>query len=138
MNIKKQVSKKRNIFGWCQWSISSTAVSPFFRVSFKKVCTNLLKKKGLKVYYFIAKSIKEVDEICDAQLYIASKMAFCWYYTHRYLGKTFLLNPYAVQGHESRHYTGLRKLLFYHPYFSTHRAFDRLCLGIPYTYLQNH
>ena len=83
IEFNKQVSKKRNIFGWCQWSTSSTAVSPFFRVSFKKVCTNLLKKKELKVYYFIAKSIKEVNEICDAQLYIASKIAFCRYYTHR-------------------------------------------------------
>ena len=94
---------------------------PLLRASFKKGLTNLLKK-GLKVYYFIAKSIKEVDEICKAQLYIASKMAFAGT-IHGYLGKTSLLNPYAVQGHESRHYTGLRKLLFYHPYFSTHRAF---------------
>ena len=36
----------------------------------------------------------------------------------RLIGKTSLLNPYAVQGHESRHYTGLRKLLFlYHLFF---------------------
>ena len=57
----------------------------------------------------------------------------------RLIGKTSLLNPYAVQGHESRHYTGLRKLLFlYHLFFSTHRAFDRLCLRIPYTDGQNH
>ena len=48
IEFNKQVSKKRNIFGWCQWSTSSTAVSPFFRVSFKKVCTNLLKKKRAK------------------------------------------------------------------------------------------
>ena len=57
----------------------------------------------------------------------------------RLIGKTSLLNPYAVQGHESRHYTGLRKLLFlYHLFFSTDRAFDRLCLRIPYTDGQNH
>ena len=49
---------------------------PFVRASYKKSRTNLLKR-GLQVYYFIAKSIKEVDEICRAQLYIASKMAFC-------------------------------------------------------------
>ena len=60
--------------------------------------------------------------------------------THGYLlGKTSLPNPYAVQGHETGHYTGLRKLLLNRPlFFSTHRAFDRLCLRIPYTHGQNH
>ena len=75
-----------------------------------------------------------MDEICDAQLYIASKIAFCWYNTHGCLGRTSLLNPYAVQDHETRHDTGLRKLLLNHLYFSTYRAFHSLCLRIPYAH----
>ena len=74
---KKQISKKRNIFGWCQWSTSSTAVIRLLSfVQVLKKYVQICKKKELKVYYFIAKNIKEVDEICKAQLYIASKMAF--------------------------------------------------------------
>ena len=56
IEFNKQVSKKRNIFGWCHWSTSSTAVSPFFRVSFKKVCTNLLKKRAKSILLYCEKN----------------------------------------------------------------------------------
>ena len=50
-------------------------------LSFEKNLKNYVQicKKGLKAYYFLANSMKLVNEICNVQLLVASKIAFCKY-----------------------------------------------------------
>ena len=109
---------------------------PFVRASYKKVRTNLIKKRA-KSNYLLRKVYKRWMKYVKHNFISHLKWPFAGT-THGYLGKTSLLSPYALQGHETRHYTGLRKLLLHHPFFSTYRAFDRLYLRIPYTHGQIH